>query len=362
VNVVLVLGAGATVSDVATRSILVRPPLDRDFFKVAKRASPTRTKDVAAYMASVYESDIFAPAEDSLERVMGQIYTDTFNPGLEDKATDAFQALLRLFTRRIADTTNQLRPTIRRLLYRILVSYLEAHVRPEQITIITYNQDLQAEKTLCLMSEAKRWGPMAERIFNFPGCYALGEKRVTKPTTKTPSRELFRVTEPATDSIRVLKLHGSLNWYSSHSTQDPSPAEMFDPSRELGITRRRIIPPDMTISGQQASHALPVVVPPVTHKSSVLHDDLKELWRLAEDALEGADEIVIFGYSCPPLDFESANQLRRASREHNAKVAVIDPDGQIAARYIQLMSPDGLAYFKSAQAFLRDRRQQQSRL
>ncbi|HEX5375855.1 MAG TPA: hypothetical protein VFW48_06830 [Solirubrobacterales bacterium] len=304
----------------------------------------------------MYESDIFAPAEDSLERVMGQIYTDTFNPGLEKKATEAFQALLRLFTRRIADTTNQLKPTIRRLLYRILVNYLEAHVRPEQITIITYNQDLQAEKSLCLMSEAKRWQATAGQIFNFPGCYALGKKKVTKPTNKTPSRNLFKSSDAVDGCIRVLKLHGSLNWYSSHSTQEPSPTEMFDPSRELRITQRRIIPADMTISGQQTSHALPVVVPPVTHKSAVLHDDLKDLWRLAEQALEEADEIVIFGYSCPPLDFESANQLRRASREHSARISVIDPDGQIAARYIELMSPGGLAYFSSAHAFLDARR------
>jgi len=355
-NIVLLLGAGATVSDVVTKSPRVRPPLDKGFFAVAKSTSPMLTKEVADYMASVYESEIFTQPEDSLERVMGQIYTDTFNPGLEKKATEAFQALLRLFTRRVADTTNQLKPTIRRLLYRILVSYLEARVRPEDITIITYNQDLQAEKALCLLSEAKRWAGISEQIFNFPGCYALGEKRVTKPTNKTPARNLFRSSDTVDGCIRVLKLHGSLNWYSSHSSQEPSPAEMFDSSRELRITQRKIIPADMTISGQQASHALPVVVPPVTHKSAVLHEDLKNLWRLAEQALEEADEVVIFGYSCPPLDFESANQLRRASREHSFKTVVIDPDGQIAARYIDLMSPDGLAYFSSAHAFLHARK------
>ena len=291
---------------------------------------------------------------------MGQIYTDTFNPGLEAEATEAFRALLRLFTRRIADTTNKLRPTIRRLLYRILVSYLQNGIRPQDLTIITYNQDLQAEKTLCLMSEAKRWQSTAREIFNFPGCYALGERRVTKPTEKAWQRDLFEDSEEVDRCIRVLKLHGSLNWYSSHSSLQPPPEEMFDPTRELRITRRRIIPRDMTISGQQASHGLPVVVPPVTHKSAVLHDDLKGLWRLAERALKAADEIVIFGYSCPPLDFESANQLRRASREHKPRISVIDPDGQISARYIELLNPERLTYFNSASAFLRARKAQQS--
>jgi hypothetical protein len=88
-KVVLLLGAGATVSDVATKSLKIRPPLDRGFFRVAKTTSPGRAREIAAYMSKVYESDIFARDEDSLERVMGQIYTDTFNPGLEGCLQDA---------------------------------------------------------------------------------------------------------------------------------------------------------------------------------------------------------------------------------------------------------------------------------
>ena len=311
-------------------------------------------------MTQVYESDIFLPVEDSLERVMGQIYTDTFNPGLESDATEAFRALLRLFTQRIAITTNKLRPTIRRSLYRILVSYVERGVAPGNITILTYNQDLQAEKTLCLMGEAGRWKRFAKQIFNFPGCYQLGKRRVTKPTQKARRSTLFDVRDDVDDCIRVLKLHGSLNWYSSYLTPEPSPTEMFDPERELSITQRRLIPPDMTFTGQKKSHGLPVVVPPVTHKSAVLHDALKDVWRHAEVALGDADETVIFGYSCPPLDFESANQLRRSAREHKSRVSVIDPDGGIAARYIELLKPESLVYFSSAGAFLDARKAETS--
>jgi hypothetical protein len=234
----------------------------------------------------------------------------------------------------------------------MLVRYLSRGVAPQDITIITYNQDLQAEKTLCLLSEAGRWSRFASQIFCFPGCYALGQRNLTQPTGKTPGRQLFKKCRQTDDCVRVLKLHGSLNWYSSHSNPDPSPEEMFDPTRTLSITRRRSIPRDMTISGQKTSHALPVVVPPVTHKSAVLHDDLKDVWRHAEEALRAAKEVVIFGYSCPPLDFESANQLRRTIREKEATVSVIDPDGQIAARYIDLLKPAALRYFGSAKAFL----------
>lgn len=300
-------------------------------------------------MAKVYESDIFENSEDSLERVMGQIYTDTFNPALESEASEAFRALLRLFTRRLATTTNNIRPTNKRWLYRILAHYLSRGIDPKNISIITFNQDLQVEKALCLMSEVARWQRISDQIFNFPGCYGLGERSVTGPQDQS---ELFEIHDPRSDCIQVFKLHGSLNWYSTHTSSTPSQKAMFRQSRNISITQRKIISMDMKISGKRSMHTLPIVVPPVTHKSAVLPDVLKEVWTSAESALSKADELVLFGYSCPPLDFESANQLRRSQRGHMARVAVIDPDGHIAARYIELLRPESLSYYSSAKAFL----------
>jgi hypothetical protein len=350
VKVVLILGAGATLSDVATRPMKERPPLDRGFFRIAKTAHPGLAGTVASYMAQVYEYDIYATDTDSLERVMGQIYTDTFNPGLSEGARLAFRALLRLFTRRVADTTNDIHPTRQRWLYRILSRFLAAGVPPDDISIITYNQDLQVEKTLCLLAERTRWSSMAEQIFNFPGCYELGPHQVTSPSWGEP--ELFDEVEDVDGCIRILKLHGSLNWFSTHTSAAPSQSAMFNPKRVLRITRRRIVPPDLTMTRKRSTYALPIVVPPVTHKSSVLHDDLRKVWKSAEDALDEADELIVFGYSCPPLDFESANQLRRSQIRSRAKVSVIDPDGHIAARYIDLLMPDSLAYYRSAKVFV----------
>jgi hypothetical protein len=332
-----------------------RPPLDRGFFKIARLTDPSLTESVAGYMTKVYESNILFPAEDSLERVMGQVYTDTFNPGLKTEATKAFRALLRLFTSRVAVTTNDIRPTLRRFLYRMLTHYLASDCEPKDITIITYNQDLQVEKTLCLMSKAARWQRFADQIFNFPGCYALADREITSPT-HSDGEQLFEVQEKVSSCIKVLKLHGSLNWYSSHTSRQPSQEAMFNPKRKLKITCRRVIPSDMRFSSRRTTQGLPIVVPPVTHKSAVLHDDMRGIWRLAEQALEAADELVIFGYSCPPLDFESANQLRRAERKYSSRISVIDPDGGIAARYIELLDPASLSYFSSAKAYLADRR------
>ncbi len=76
-------------------------------------------------------------------------------------------------------------------------------------------------------------------------------------------------------------------------------------------------------------YTLPVIIPPVTHKSSVLHKALDPVWTLAETRLIEADDVVVFGYSCPPLDFESANLMTRAQRQRGegSSLSVIDPNG-----------------------------------
>jgi hypothetical protein len=101
-------------------------------------------------------------------------------------------------------------------------------------------------------------------------------------------------------------------------------------------------------------YTLPVVVPPVTHKSAVLHDSMPPLWRQAEAALRAADELVIVGYSCPPLDFESSNQLRRsqAGRKTPANISVVDPAASVPERYISLLDAKCLHYYASPHAFL----------
>lgn len=355
---VLLLGAGASVADVARRSQRARPPLDKGFFQIAASAgADARVSKVASYLRETYDIDVFSVAEDSLEGVMARLYPDLFNPLLKGKALIAFRALLQLFTDRLARTTNDLRPSRKRLLYRIISRYLAEGADPAEITIITFNQDLQAEKTLELLSETARWGDVASRLFSFPGLYSVAPGTWENITGPTSGREddLFTTTEPSGGFLRVLKLHGSLNWYSTHVSTKPPRSAMFNPKRRLSVTRRRSISPDMALNRRARTvYTLPVVVPPVTHKSSVLHDSMSDVWTLAEKRLVDAERIVIFGYSCPALDFESSNLLRRAQllRESDASISVIDPDGGVATRYIKLLGPTRLSYYSTAHDFL----------
>jgi hypothetical protein len=306
-------------------------------------------------MRRIYEIDILQAAHDSLEGVMGQLYPDLYDPALTSDALPAFRDLVELFTQRLATTTNELAASRRRLLYRMLVRYMGEGFEPGDITIATFNQDLQVEKILEHLGKAKRWSRVADALFCFPHMYATGAwKAVTAPSGG--GLEIFEeAPEDRTDCIRVLKLHGSLNWYSTHNSRRLSPDAMFRKDRPLRVTCRKTIDPTMGFSGpSRRVYSIPVVIPPVNHKTSVLHDNLRSVWSLAEQRLREADELVVFGYSCPALDFESSNLLRRANRKRpaRARTIVIDPVGSVASRYIEMLEPTQLQYFPSANAFL----------
>jgi hypothetical protein len=306
-------------------------------------------------MSETYGVDIFDRAYDSLEGVMGQIYTDIFNPNLEEDARQAFQSLLLLFVRRLALTTNNMPATNKRMFYRILVSYLSEGLQPKNLTVITFNQDLQVEKMLMLLRETTRWQAISNDLLSFPGCYMLESAPVTFP--EGGGVPVFPRDTPNANCIRLLKLHGSLNWYSTHNSPTPPPNALFRPTRTLRITCRQTIDTGMMYTGgERRTYAVPVVVPPVSHKSAVLHEGVRAIWGLAEERLTSADEIVVFGYSCPPLDFESLNLLRRSgiAGDQQRKVAVIDPDASVLTRYAEALCPHRLYYYPDAHDFLAD--------
>ena len=130
---------------------------------------------------------------------------------------------------------------------------------------------------------------------------------------------------------------------------------MFNPDRKIKVTRRRTINPQMHyIGGNRKQYTLPVIVPPLTHKSAVLHRLVKPLWAFAETLLGEANELVIFGYSCPAVDYESCNLFRRSLRSsvHLENISIIDPDPNVLLRYSTLIEPKKVHFYPDAKYFL----------
>lgn len=348
----IIVGAGSTFSDALSVPTSKRPPLDSGFFSATKSLDHPDITPIEDYFKFVYDVNIKDNQQDSLEGVMAMLYADIHNPRLEPMALPAFRSLIRLFNQRIAETTNSLKPTNRGNLYRIICQMLDNKISPEEICIITFNQDLHIEKVLNKIQETGR-ATKHGRIFNWPDCYAIESARKRLSSPKDVVKRFSK--GPANGStIRVLKLHGSLNWFSTHHTKDVSKNTILNPKRPFRLTPRYNIAPDMTFTNRRKEYTFPVIIPPVTHKAGILHEVLLPLWEKAETALKAVTKIVVFGYSCPSTDFESANLISRALRQSGnlKEFHLVDPNPKVFNRYIELTQAKGLHYYRNTSEYI----------
>jgi len=326
-NLVIVVGAGATLCDAQSKTLKERPPLDRGFFSMCEKiGNQDHYPTIKRYLHENYSIDPSDLVYDSLERVMAVIYADIHSPVLGRKALEAFRALIRLFNRRIAETTNPMRVTNRGGLYRIIAKKLTEGYSPDKITIVTLNQDIQIEKTLERLEQTKQYAKFGS-LMSFPHCYRISGA-IQKLTSPPETQATFVVDSSDAGGISILKLHGSLNWFSTHNSNDIPRNAVLSQSKGFRITPRSNIAATMRLqSAKKRLYTLPLIVPPVNHKSAIIHDDLRPLWSIAEQKMIEASEIIIFGYSCPQTDFESANLLRRATKQSKKpeQFSVIDP-------------------------------------
>ncbi|MGH7484018.1 MAG: hypothetical protein ACREMY_00255, partial [bacterium] len=187
-KVAIIMGAGASLADGLKKPQSKWPPLDRGFFAGgALKAYGTDLRPIVTYMEEHYGADLRKAENDSLERVMAVLYTDVYGGDLQTRAFEALRSLIRVFLKRLASTTNDIDMTSKSLLYRIVSSFLNAGVVPADVAIITFNQDIQAEKALAVLQKTKKWASKA--VFSFPQCYHLPRGlRVTSPTNAASPR------------------------------------------------------------------------------------------------------------------------------------------------------------------------------
>ncbi|MEM1085444.1 MAG: hypothetical protein AAGI48_15135 [Verrucomicrobiota bacterium] len=352
-KVTIVVGAGSTLCDATNRSQRKRPPLDRGFFRSCGDLGILEQYWINGYLKNHYGIDPTAEEHDSLERVMAVVYADINNPRLEANAVRAFRSIIKLFNSRIAETTNDLNPTNRNSLYRIIAKKLKEGVKPRDLTIVTFNQDLQIEKVLHKLQSTKRYSSYGD-IFCFPNCYRISDvqSRLTYPPKGSKAFPKCAVHE---SGICVLKLHGSLNWFSSHTSPRVPKKAILNSTKEFNVTPRWEIPVGMGFKkNKRTTYTFPLIVPPVNHKAAILHRDLHPIWSTAERNLRESEEIVVFGYSCPPTDFESANLLRRISNSGKdpSEFSVIDPNPSVFQRFVEVTNLDHLSYYRSAESYL----------
>jgi hypothetical protein len=207
-----------------------------------------------------------------------------------------------------------------------------------QATVITFNQDVLLElavQTAALRCwDARRWsaaGPQPEVRW-----WDLLDGQPRLPTSRWAG--LGGVPQL---TFRLLKLHGSTNWYwIPGDTTGGSVACWFLPGE---LAPEQAIPDEVAARERELPGRVPLIVPPAAGKSSYYRTPaLSQLWQNARRALsQPAVHVSIVGYSLPLTDLSTAGMLREAlgpSRpDVPGQIEVINPDAEPVLRNLEAL-------------------------
>jgi hypothetical protein len=137
--------------------------------------------------------------------------------------------------------------------------------------------------------------------------------------------------------MRLLKLHGSLNWFYSGSGSPPG-----DTVYDIGITG------GWSITGvaprydkYDVADKQPFIVPPAAVKNPYYANQaLQGQWRLAAEAIKEADDVVIMGFGLPPSDLLVSSMLATLITPDHT-VFPVSPDATLPGRMRNLLEPSG---------------------
>lgn len=168
-------------------------------------------------------------------------------------------------------------------------------------TIITFNYDTLIEDALTRMNVQYNYGYSSADLINHKKC-----------TTRL-SGHLTHFDHP-TDSISLLKLHGSINWAEDEPNASTRlvPRLFYDSYDELVV-----------------EGAVPLIEPPTWRKGG--NDILRTVWDRAVNALQIATRIIFIGYSAPATDphFRFLMAAGLAENICLSKVIVVNPEDKV---------------------------------
>lgn len=300
---VFILGAGATrgsFGHVIVNGKRIHAPLNGDFFKVAERFARARSADGGLdghykRVRKVFRDEF--PTRGKWPIPM----EDAFNLLYVSKDFPEIYAP-RHGRRRAAGTRREIEDFLR-LTFGIL-SAIEDHVPPSNLyarlvsslqpgdTILTLNYDTLLDSALVNSG----WDPAVG--------YGLigGKAKITWTRAKVaPSQALA--------GVKLLKLHGSLNWYVHGSFKNIERTFQTKPTRVLVSVHPRT---------KEYSNLVRQIVPPIYGKFFA-HRHWRWLWNAAHDALIDSEALVIVGCSLVPTDFHLSAMLSHAIEQRKSK-------------------------------------------
>jgi len=113
-------------------------------------------------------------------------------------------------------------------------------------------------------------------------------------------------------TFKLLKLHGSINWYYSGDENFPGQQIYAEDYATVSMHENKI--------EMLKTDLVPLLIPPVTEKTFFYGTNLiKAAWRSLLQAIKLADEIYCIGYSLPKTDSTMKLFLSTAATTYNSK-------------------------------------------
>lgn len=318
---VILFGAGATRAAFENRP---PPPLDTDFFEIAGQLSDRGTEKLAQRVAkNVY--DIYQHVTGvGLEEFYRDIETRLVLSGFartanrpkdwEKQKTDLEELIRRVIIHTTCELkSGQTATPIRSSIHERILSKLQ----PKD-TIVTFNYDTVIEESM----------PDGSPLWTPNGGYGVPVSGSTHEWTKH-WRKYRHVDENQKSKVKLLKLHGSINWTLYKNSKIRLKHRPY-----VMRTKKKGQPKSETIA----------FLPPGWRKK-VDQNPYNSLWAKARLAMEQCKSLVIIGYSLPETDliakalFLEINRKRRSRNNFLKELHIADTSEITKKRLIELFYP-----------------------
>jgi hypothetical protein len=261
-------------------------------------------------------TDNFAHALSYLEQAKPWV-TEADNLRHRALFLDISNAIARDLEETVAQAARRLGTRIPRWLQRLI-----QHWHQHQCTVATLNYD-----TLIETAAQKVSLPGDGRILS-ADIYPL-------VLTDAGLRSGGSATERRTESFRLLKLHGSTNWYySGRASAHGEPIYFVPPLSGGKVSERERHQHERRL--RTVADKYPFLVPPIYDKSPLLtHETIRALWFRAGEALRNARRLVCMGYSLPESDLTMMHFLRTTCGP-NVHIDVVNQSTNATKRFERL--------------------------
>lgn len=136
--------------------------------------------------------------------------------------------------------------------------------------------------------------------------------------------------EPVTNGSRLIKLHGSLNWFYCETCQE---VQLIDIRQTVtNFLEDRALYPVIGVCKDCGGQRRVLLVPPLAMKFDVA-PPLTPLLGDAKSAFDGADVIVVVGFSFADADLYISRMVSKAMQNSpRQRLVIADPDGRVVDR------------------------------